>query len=240
MLDVMDIRNEIRFLRGVAANNNRPWFQEHKDEYTYCKNDFEQNIASIIAEFSTFDPEIANQRAKDCCYRFYRDIRFTQDKSPYKRHFGAYISAHGKKALRGGYYLHIQPDHCLFAVGCYWLPTNILTSTRNEIMSRIDEWREAVENKKFVKTFGRPNEGVWNDDELSAKGFGLSALQRPPKGFPKDYEFMQYLKMKDYCCWVSLPEYFFVRKDYIVRLAEIAKTAKPMMDIINSVVDDYE
>lgn len=240
MLGVMDIRNDIRFLKGVAANNNRPWFQEHKDEYTYCKNDFEQSIATIIAEFSAFDPEIANQQAKDCCYRFYRDIRFSEDKSPYKRHFGAYISAHGKKSLRGGYYIHIQPGHCLFAAGCYWLPTNILTSTRNEIMSRIDEWREAVENRKFVMTFGRPNKGVWNDDELSAKGFGLSALKTAPKGFPKDYEFMQYLKMKDYCCWVSLPEYFFVNKAYVSRLAKIAKTAKPMMDFINSVVDDYE
>lgn len=236
----MDIKRDIDFLKAVAANNNRPWFQEHKDEYNYCKNDFERSIGDIIAKFSTFDSEIASQQAKDCCYRFYRDVRFSADKSPYKRHFGAYISAHGKKALRGGYYIHVQPGHCLFAVGCYWLPTNILTSTRNEIMARIEEWRECVENKQFVDTFGRPNEGYWNDEEISPKGFGLSALKTCPKGFPKDYEYLPYLKMKDYCCWVSLPEDFFASSDYIDRLADIAKTAKPMMDFINAVVDDYE
>lgn len=235
----MNIKRDIEFLKAVAANNNRPWFQEHKAEYLFCKDDFEKSVGEIIAKFSTFDAEVANQQAKDCCYRFYRDIRFSADKSPYKRHFGAYISSQGKKSLRGGYYLHVQPGHCLFAVGCYWLPTNILTSVRNEIMTRIDEWRGVVESKEFVTTFGRPNEGFWNDDEISPKGFGLEALKTSPKGFPKDYEFMQYLKMKDYCCWVSLSEDFFLSDDYIDKLAGIAMTAKPMMDFVNSVVDDY-
>lgn len=236
----MNIQKEIKFLKAVAANNNRPWFQEHKSEYNSCKDDFQQTVSEIISKFTVFDPEIAGQQANDCCYRFYRDIRFSADKSPYKRHFGAYISAHGKKALRGGYYLHIQPGHCLFAIGCYWLPTNILTSTRNEIMTRIDEWRNDVENKKFVDTFGLPNEGYWNDDEISPKGFGLTALKTCPKGFPKDYEYLKYLKMKDYCCWVRLQESFFKSSDFVDRLADIAKTAKPMMDFVNSVVDDYE
>ena len=235
----MNITREINFLKAVAANNNRPWFQEHKEEYTWCKDDFEKTIAEIIAKFSSFDSEIANLQPKDCCYRFYRDVRFSQDKSPYKRHFGAYMCAKGKKSLRGGYYLHIQPGHCLFAIGCYYLPTNILTSTRNEIMGNIDEWRKIVESKKFVKTFGHPDKGTWNDDEVSPKGFGLEALKTCPKGFPKDYKFLDYLKMKDYCCWVSLDEDFFKEKDFINKLADIAKTGKPMMDFINNVVDDY-
>lgn len=236
----MNIKKEVEFLKGIAAHNNRDWFQEHRKEYDFCRADFQQTISEVIAEFSTFDEEIATQTAKDCCYRFNRDIRFSPDKSPYKRHFGAYISAHGRKALRGGYYLHVQPSHCLFAVGCYWLPTNILTATRNEIMANIDEWRAKVENKKFVETFGRPNVGHWTDDDISPKGFGLERLKTAPKGFPKDYEFIDYLRMKDYCCWVTLPENFFEEKDFISQLAEIAKTAKPMMDMINSVVDDYE
>ena len=94
----MNITREINFLKAVAANNNRPWFQEHKEEYTWCKDDFEKTIAEIIAKFSSFDSEIANLQPKDCCYRFYRDVRFSQDKSPYKRHFGAYMCAKGKKS----------------------------------------------------------------------------------------------------------------------------------------------
>lgn len=235
----MNITREINFLKAVAANDDRQWMQEHKDEFTACRKDFEQTVTDIITEFTKFDPEIGNLQAKDCCYRFYRDIRFSPDKSPYKRHFGAYICSDGKKSLRGGYYIHIQPGHCLIGFGCYWLPTNILTATRNEIMGNISDWRKIVESKKFVDMFGRPNTGHWDDDSVSPKGFGLTALKTCPKGFPKDYEFIDYLKMKDYCCWVALDEDFFKQPDFIQRLAGIAKTAKPMMDFINNVVDDY-
>src|SRR5574344_2117282 len=124
----MDTRRIIKFLMNVASNNNRPWFQEHKAEYTACKEEFEKGIAQVIAKISVFDSEVAHLEPKDCCYRFYRDVRFSEDKSPYKRHFGAYICAHGKKSLRGGYYIHVEPGHCLLAVGAYCLPTNILTS----------------------------------------------------------------------------------------------------------------
>lgn len=236
----MKTKKIIKFLKGIAANNNREWFQEHKAEYQDCRAEFETGVAKAINRLSLIDEEIANVQVKDCCYRFYRDIRFSPDKSPYKRHLGAYICAHGKKSLRGGYYLHIQPGHCLVAFGCYWLPTNILTSTRNEIMSRIDEWRKHVENGKFVKAFGYPNEGHWDDDDISPKGFGLTSLKTNPKGFPKDYEFMPYLRMKDYCCWVKVDDDFFEGDGWLDTLCEWAKTAKPMMDFINSVVDDYE
>ena len=227
----------IAFLRDIAANNNRPWFQEHKAEYLACKNDYEQDIAQAIIRISEFDDEVAHLQVKDCVYRFYRDTRFSEDKSPYKRHLGAYICSKGKKALRGGYYIHVEPGNCLLATGSYWLPTNILTSCRNEIMGNIDAWREAVENKQFVKYFGKPNEGTW---EQSDKGFGLEYLKTCPSGFPRDYEFIQYLRMKDYCCWKNVPDDFFNGDDWYDEAIKIFKTAKPMMDFMNSVIDDYE
>ena len=147
----MNVKKINHFLQDVAAHNNREWFQEHKVEYLAAKSDFEEGISKAIAHYAGFDDEIAHLQVKDCTFRFYRDIRFSSDKSPYKRHFGAYICAHGKKSLRGGYYIHVEPGHCLLAVGAYCLPTNILTSCRNEIMGNIDEWRRAVENVKGTK-----------------------------------------------------------------------------------------
>ncbi|MBQ6209857.1 MAG: DUF2461 domain-containing protein [Prevotella sp.] len=233
----MNTKRILDFLRDIAANNNRPWFQEHKAEYTACKNDYERDIAQAIIRLSEFDDEVAHLQVKDCVYRFYRDTRFSEDKSPYKRHLGAYICAKGKKALRGGYYIHVEPGNCLLATGSYWLPTNILTSCRNEIMGNIDVWREAVENKQFVEYFGRPNEGTW---EQSDKGFGLDSLKTCPSGFPRDYEFIQYLRMKDYCCWKRVPDDFFNGDDWYDEAITIFKTAKPMMDFMNAVIDDYE
>ena len=150
----MEQKRIIKFLRQVMANNNREWFQHHKNEYEIIRAEFERGVQQAIERITTFDPDIAYVQVKDCTYRFYRDTRFSNDKSPYKNHLGAYINAKGKKALRGGYYLHLEPNHCLLAVGNYWLPTNILTSCRNEMMANTDEWLQCVESAAFQKYFG--------------------------------------------------------------------------------------
>lgn len=237
----MDSKRIINFLSNVATHNNRPWFHEHKAEYEACKDNFEAGVSRLIAAISKFDPEIGHLTAQDCCYRFYRDIRFSADKSPYKRHFGAYICAHGRKSLYGGYYIHMQPGRCLISCGVYFLPTNILTSCRNEIMVNIEEWRRAVEDKKFVKLFGRPDEGQWdeNEDILTKKGFGMQHLKKAPKGFPSDTDSLDYLKMKDYTAWICVGDDFFDGDDWIQKSCEVFKTAKPMMDFMNRVVADY-
>lgn len=210
--------------------------QAHRGEYLAAKSEFEGGINSAIACIAEFDPSIKHITVKEATYRFNRDTRFSLDKSPYKTYMGAYIAAHGKKAFHGGYYIHFEPGHSLVSCGNYWLPTNILTSCRNEIMANIDIWREIVESKDFVEMFGLPGEGTWDTPE----GFGIEHLKTAPSGFPRDYEFIQYLRMKDYCCWKAVPDTFFKDEYWLEKMSDILKTGKPMMDFINSVIDDYE
>lgn len=232
----MNIKRIFRFLKDVSHNNNRPWFQEHKGEYEAVRADFEEGVAAAIVRITEFDGSVKHVTPKDATYRFYRDTRFSKDKSPYKTHLGAYIAEHGKKALHGGYYLHMEPGHSLLAVGTYWLPTNILTSCRNEIMANTEQWLNAVESPEFVRLFGRAGEGDWD----SPRGFGLERLKTCPAGFPKDYEHIDYLRMKDFCAWHAVPDDFFGSASWLDDMAGIFKAAKPMMDFINSVIDDYE
>lgn len=232
----MQAKRILKFLSDIRKNNNREWFNAHKGEYQAVRADFEAGINKAIARIAEFDPTIKHLTAKDATYRFYRDTRFSLDKSPYKTFLGAYIAAHGKKALHGGYYIHIEPGHCLVSCGNYWLPTNILTSCRNEIMANIDHWREIVEADRFVCLFGRPGESVWNDE----KGFGIERLKTAPSGFPRDYEYIQYIRMKDYCCWHGVPDTFYEGDGWLDDIVDILKVGKPMMDFINSVIDDYE
>ena len=241
----MDAKRILKFLRQVMANNNRAWFQEHKKEYDAVRAEFERGIAQAIERITTFDSEIAHLQVKDCTYRFYRDTRFSADKSPYKNHLGAYIDAKGKKALRGGYYLHLEPDHCLVAVGNYYLPTNILTACRNEIMANTDEWLKRVENPEFQKYFGSPvsssfkeptNISSWDQPQ----GFGLEKLKTCPSGFPKDWPYVHYLRQKDYCAWHAVPNDFFEGDGWLDEIERMFRTAKPMMDFMNAVIDDYE
>ena len=241
----MDAKRILSFLRQVTANNNRPWFQEHKAEYDAVRAEFERGIAQAIERIMTFDPEIAHLKVKDCTYRFYRDTRFSADKSPYKNHLGAYIDAKGKKALRGGYYLHLEPDHCLVAVGNYWLPTNILTACRNEIMANTDAWLKCVESKAFKTYFGSPTtNSIKEPTNISSwdqpQGFGLEKLKTCPSGFPKDWPYVHYLRLKDYCAWHAVPETFFEGDVWLDEIECMFHAAKPMMDFMNAVIDDYE
>lgn len=230
----------ITFLQQIAANNNREWFSLHKQEYLESKVYFEQQVCKAIVALSTLNPELARLTPKDCCYRFYRDTRFSTDKSPYKRHFGAYICTKGKKALRGGTYIHLQPGNSLIAFGPWWLPTNILTSCRNEIMGNEAEWRKAVENAEFVRVFGLPNATKWDQDNLPEQGFGIERLKTAPKGFPRDSKLLNYLRMKDYCCWVKIADHFLETPQWEEQLLDYARVAKPMVDFANAVIDDYE
>ena len=94
----MDISIIFQFLKELAANNNREWFQAHKEEYLRAQAEFEQLLTAVIARISLFDDSVRGIEAKDCTYRIYRDTRFSADKTPYKIHLGGYINAHGKNS----------------------------------------------------------------------------------------------------------------------------------------------
>ncbi len=226
----------LSFLRDIQAHNERGWFQDHRDMYLAARDDFERGVEKAILRITGFDPSIAHVTVKDTTYRFYRDTRFSPDKSPYKTHLGAYICARGKKSFHGGYYIHLEPGNCMLACGNYWLPTNILTACRNEIMANTEEWLRCVANPQFLRLFGKPGGQM----EQQQKGFGLTMLKTSPAGFPRDYEQIAYLRMKDYCCWHKVADDFFEGDRWLDEMERVFKGAKPMVDFVNLVIDDYE
>ena len=233
----MNTKLILNFLRDITRHNSREWFQAHRDEYDAARAEFERGVELAIGRITEFDPEIAHVTVKDATYRFYRDTRFSPDKSPYKRHFGAYINAHGKKAMRGGYYIHLEPGECMVAVGNYWLPTNVLTACRNEMMGNTDEWLRCVESPAFKAYYGAEPD-VAPD---APQGFGLAKLKTCPSGFPKDWAHVRYLRLKDYCAWHRVGDNFFGGGDgWLDEMEKLFRAAKPMMDFVNNVIDDYE
>ena len=106
----MDAKRILTFLRQVMVNNNRPWFQEHKEEYEAVRAEFERGIAQAIERITTFDSEIAHLQVKDCTYRFYRDTRFSADKSPYKSTLVPISMPRGRRP-------------CVADTTCTWSPT---------------------------------------------------------------------------------------------------------------------
>ena len=240
----MKVKLIMDFLRAVMANNNREWFHSHRADYDAARAEFEQAMALAIGRIAEFDSEVAHVTVKDATYRFYRDTRFSADKSPYKNHFGCYINAKGKKALRGGYYIHLEPGNCLLAVGNYWLPTPVLTACRNEIMANTGQWLKCVESKAFKHYFlsdpDAQNPFFGEAQGNGSSGFGLERLKTCPSGFPKDWPHVEWLRLKDYCAWHGVGEDFFEDGSWLDEMAAVFQAAKPMMDFMNAVIDDYE
>ena len=126
------------FLAEIAEHNDRSWFMANKGLYDSAREAFEMITTEMIARISDFDLEVSHLSAKDCTYRIYRDVRFSNDKRPYKIHMGAYINARGKKSQHGGYYMHMQPGNCLLAGGSYCLEPHILRAVRQSIVDNTD------------------------------------------------------------------------------------------------------
>ena len=104
------MKRVLEYLRNLAANNNKVWFDAHKDEYLLAKKVFEDFTEQLIAKVEAFDPTVKGLTVKDCTYRIYRDVRFSKDKSPYKTHMGCYICRGGKKSGYSGYYFHVATE----------------------------------------------------------------------------------------------------------------------------------
>ena len=108
-------------------------------------------------------------------------------------------------------------------------------------MANEQEWLRCVESKEFKKYFtATKNTDSWEESWDSPQGFGLTKLKTCPAGFPRDYEHVEYLRLKDYCAWHHVGDDFFEGDQWLDEMEPIFRAAKPMMDFMNAVIDDYE
>ena len=52
--------------------------------------------------------------------------------------------------------------------------------------------------------------------------------------------YARYLRLKDYCAWHAVSNTFFEGDEWLDEMERMFRAAKPMMDFMNSVIDDYE
>lgn len=221
----MNISVIFRFLKELSVNNNREWFQQNKHTCEEVRSEFEKLVASVISTISLFDESIRTVEVKDTTYRIYRDTRFSPDKTPYKTHLGAYINAKGKKSQHCGYYIHIEPGNCLLAGGSICPPPKLLKEIRQAIYDNIDEYRSIIEDPAFKKYF---------------PVIGERFLKTPPKGFPKDFEYIDYLKCKEYTCSYYIPDDFFSDPDFLNSVEDVFRQMKRFADFMNYTIDEFE
>lgn len=217
------------FLRQVACNNNREWFHGHKEEYDELRAMWLDDLDKLLSVMSVWEPDLASQTAKTCAYRFYRDTRFSLDKSPYKTFFSAAISPYGRKTRKAGYYLHmgIDGDNTYAGSGLYggiWCPdAPMLNKLRRAIVDNIEEFEVIINDNKLTQYF--PS---WIGESLKSI----------PKGWDKNHPQAELLKLKEYGRFLPCNETFFKSPDWIEIAAERFSRLKPFVDFLNYSIDE--
>jgi uncharacterized protein (TIGR02453 family) len=208
------------FLSAVLCNNNRDWFNANRPLYNDAKKNFESFVQELIDRIILFEPIMKGLEAKSCIYRINRDIRFSNDKSPYKSHFGAFIVRGGKKNgdKFAGYYFHIEPGKSILAGGAYTPPAPWLSAIREKISNSPDEYIKITQEKDFIKFFG------------SVDG---EKLKTAPKGYPKDHPYIELLKFKSYLVVNEAKDKLVLSGDFQDHVINVFKAMKPLNDYLN-------
>lgn len=206
------------FLKKLSKNNNKPWFDAHRDKYDEARLDFNAFVEQLLKGLCELDGAFANQQAKDCVYRIFRDVRFSNDKTPYKSHFGAFFARGGRKWDGAGYYIHLEPGK-IFAGGGLWMPqAPLLKQVRQEIDYDYDTFKGIIENKAFKKYFPK---------------ITGEALQKAPMGYMPDNPAIELLKQKSFIVSYGLKDEALTMKGAVKDVLNVFSTMKPFVDFLN-------
>ena len=200
------------FLRELAANNERDWFNANKPRY---EGDVKEPALAFIEDIGYRLPSVSEHLVADkrSMFRIYRDTRFAKDKTPYKTHVGIYFRhARSADADTAGVYLHLEPGHVFMGAGIWHPGSPGLKRIRDALVARPDEWRAAV------AAVGP----VWK----LADG---EALKRPPAGFSADHPLIEDIKRKSFAVSSPLSQKDVTARGFLDEFEARARRAEPFM-----------
>lgn len=210
----------IKFLKDLQANNERQWFNDHKQQY----EDFVRTPAlAFIGEMDQWirliSPhyEASTKKVGGSLMRIYRDVRFSKDKSPYKTNVGIQFRHEvGKDVHAPGFYLHISPEDIFLGVGTWQPERNSLAAIRDHVVAKPGPYLDAIHHKPFT-------------DYYQLEG---SKLTRPPKGYDKEHDLIEEIKRKDFIAVCRLKESDLYQADFCKLVASRLGRAQPFQKFI--------
>jgi uncharacterized protein (TIGR02453 family) len=210
------MNNTLKFLEKLRENNNREWFAIHKPEYEEIVKENKVFFNQIFAELQKHDSLNARH-----IFRIYKDVRFSKDKSPYKINLGAGYSR-TKPALRGGYYIHIEPNNS-FVGGGFWSPNNEdLLRIRKEFEADTTAINKITSNDTFIKYFG----------ELK----GEEGVKTAPKGFDKNHPAINLIKKKQFVVMRKFMDEEVVSHDFQQAVISTFLAMRPFFDYMSEIL----
>lgn len=188
------------FFEGLAANNDRAWYAEHKSEYE------SQVRAPLEALFDDLEPEFGAARL----FRIHRDVRFSRDKTPYKTSQAGLIDT-GTGSTR---YLQVDAVGVMIGVGAPHFDRDQLARYRQAVGGDAGEELAALVAGLRRRHY---DVGTLGPDGITPVG----ELKRVPTGFPPDHPRADLLRYKSLIAAVS-----FERPGWLETSKAVAEVAK--------------
>jgi uncharacterized protein (TIGR02453 family) len=182
----------LQYLRALARHNARPWFEAHRREYeTLIRDPLRGLVDEMDVRLARLAPEIVGE-PKRSIFRIYRDVRFSEDKSPYKTQAACWFfhrdASHrvGQESHGGGagFYFQIAPGHSFSGGGIWMPPREALARLREAIAERPAAFARTVRAPAVARRF----DGLDED----------AVLKRVPRGYPPDHPAAQWLRYRSF------------------------------------------
>ncbi len=219
MTDSIIEKSTVSFLTSLSRNNNREWFNAHKEHYLKAKENAERFVDGLIAAMAKHD-QIETSSGKKSLYRIYNDVRFSEDKSPYNPRFAGYLKR-AKPLLRGGYYFWIKPGGS--SVGCGFTYPNAgdLKRIRLDFLDNYSSLNKILKTKTLLSTFG------------AMQG---SQVKSAPRGFSKDHPAIELLRYKQFWFEHSFSDKEVLAHDFVNQVSKTFKSIRPFFDYMSELL----
>ena len=204
------------FLLALKENNDREWFAEQKSTFV---EECDVPIRELVREVGSKLAEAGSPFApvpKNPVFRIYRDVRFSNDKSPYKTNLGASLHREGVKARPGILYIHVEPAGSFLAAGFYHPEPPTLKELRQAVAddpAKFESTLRTLAKSKLEPTAGEP-------------------LARMPKGFEAfaDSAVAEYLRYRSFLLSRPLQDEDLERRDLPDTVVKFARDASPFLE----------
>lgn len=213
----------LQFLRDLAVNNNKPWFDSNKHRYIEANTQLQGWLSELFSRLKEIDTlEITDP--KKCMTRIYRDLRFSKDKTPYSPRLSAMLYR-SKQELKCNFYIHFEPDNCFIGGGLYMPTSAQLKLVRDDIDYSAEGLKAVLEKKSFKKAFGTMSGDM---------------LVKVPKGYAPNHPEAELLRMKQYLVMHKFSDADVCKQNFMDTVIEIYKEAIPWFFYIDRALDFKE
>lgn len=204
------------FLNNLKENNTREWMQEHKKEYLTNEKALKSFYEMVKNGLNETD-EIEKVKI----FRINRDVRFSNNKTPYNVHRSASFSRLGAHR-RGSYYVRFEPGASMIGGGFFGPDPADLLRIRKEFEMDTSEIKQILLGPKFKNIFGDFNQEY--------------AVKTAPKGFSKEDPNIEFIRLKSYFFTHTYIDEEVFAPDFSNKVVSHLKLLRPFFDYMSDVL----